>query len=114
MRNPFVKTETHDKEKKHYRIVLSEMVTFLNKAQIMKELNAVPDNSELLIDVLNTKYIEHDVLEVINDFKESVKYKNIDLKMSTYRSLKLMGLKNLLQKFLYQMKKLVRINNLKI
>ena len=100
MRNPFVKTETHDKEKKHYRIVLSEMVTFLNKAQIMKELNAVPDNSELLIDALNTKYIEHDVLEVINDFKESVKYKNIDLKMSTYRSLKLNGFKESLAEIL--------------
>lgn len=94
MRNPYVMKETHDKEKKHYRIVLAEMVTFLNKAQIMKELNSVPENSELLIDASNTSYIEHDALEVISDFKESAKYKNIDLKMCCNRSLKLNGFKS--------------------
>ncbi len=91
MRNPYVMQETHDASKTHYRIVLAEMVTFLNKAQILKELNKVPDNVELLIDASKTTYIQHDVLEIINDFKESAKYKNIQLKMCCTNGLNLNG-----------------------
>jgi len=91
LKNPFVLKETHDKAHKHYRIVLAEMVTFLNKAQILKELNKVPDNAELLIDASRTRHIQHDVLEIINDFKESAKYKNIDLKMTCSDQLDLNG-----------------------
>ncbi len=91
LKNPFVLKETHDKAQKHYRIVLAEMVTFLNKAQILKELNKIPDNAELLIDASRTRHIQHDVLEIINDFKESAKYKNIDLKMTCSDQLDLNG-----------------------
>ena len=91
LKNPFVMKETHDASKKHYRIVLAEMVTFLNKAQILKELNRIPNDAELLIDASKTQYIQHDVLEIINDFKESAKYKNITLKMSCSKHLNLNG-----------------------
>ncbi|WP_083262500.1 SulP family inorganic anion transporter [Roseivirga sp. 4D4] len=91
LKNPYVLKETHDKAHKHYRIVLAEMVTFLNKAQILKELNKIPDNAELLIDASRTRHIQHDVLEIIHDFKESAKYKNIDFKMSCSDELDLNG-----------------------
>lgn len=91
LKNPFVLKETHDKAHKHYRIVLADMVTFLNKAQILKELNKVPDDAELIIDASRTRHIQHDVLEIINDFKESAKYKNIDLKMTCSDQLDLNG-----------------------
>ena len=91
MKNPFVMKEMHDASKKHYRIILAEMVTFLNKAQILKELNRVPSDSTLLIDASKTTYIQHDVLEIINDFKESAKYKNINLSMCCMKHLDLNG-----------------------
>ena len=91
LKNPFVMKETHDTSKKHYRIVLAEMVTFLNKAQILKELNRVPNDAALLIDASKTTYIQHDVLEIINDFKESAKYKNINLTMCCMKHLDLNG-----------------------
>lgn len=91
MKNPFVMKEMHDASKKHYRIVLAEMVTFLNKAQILKELNSIPNNSSLLIDASKTTYIQHDVLEIINDFKESAQYKNINLSMCCMTHLNLNG-----------------------
>lgn len=81
LKNPYVFKETHDSSRTHYRIVLSEQVTFLNKAQILKELNTIPENAELLIDASNTVMIEHDVLEIINDFRINSQYKNIDLKL---------------------------------
>ncbi|OEK05659.1 hypothetical protein BFP71_18330 [Roseivirga misakiensis] len=89
LKNPFVMKETHDASKKHYRIILAEMVTFLNKAQILKELNRVPNDSSLLIDASKTTYIQHDVLEIINDFKESARYKNIKLSMCCMKHLNL-------------------------
>lgn len=89
MRNPFVMKESHDASKTHFRIVLAEMVTFLNKAQILKELNKIPENAELLIDASKTTYIQHDVLEIINDFKESAQYKNINVKMCCTKNLNL-------------------------
>ncbi|MBO3698527.1 SulP family inorganic anion transporter [Roseivirga sp. E12] len=91
LKNPFVLKETHDKAHKHYRIVLAEMVTFLNKAQILRVLNRVPNDAELLIDASRTRHIQHDVLEILSDFKESAKYKNIDLKMCCTEQLDLNG-----------------------
>jgi len=89
LKNPFVFKETHDAAHLHYRIVLSEQVTFLNKAQILKELNRIPENAELLIDASKTKMIEHDVLEIINDFKTNSKFKNIALKLAHFEHIKL-------------------------
>ncbi|HEY9117952.1 MAG TPA: hypothetical protein VIN11_09020, partial [Roseivirga sp.] len=91
LKNPYVLKATHDEQDKHYRIVLSEQVTFLNKAQILKQLNKVPHGAEVYIDASKTVFIEHDVLEIINDFKDSAKYKNIQLKLSPLDHLELNG-----------------------
>lgn len=81
LKNPYVMKETHDAEDKHYRIVLSEQVTFLNKAQILKQLNQIPQGAEVLIDASNCVFIEHDVIEIIDDFRESAQYRDIDFKI---------------------------------
>lgn len=93
LKNPLILTEVHDKANKHYRITLAEMVTFLNKAQILKELDKIPNNVAVLIDAKKTKHIQHDVLEILNDFKESARYKNIDLKMCFSEELNLYNYK---------------------
>lgn len=89
LKNPYVLKETHDSAKTHFRIVLSEQVTFLNKAQILNELNTIPENAQILVDASHTLMIEHDVLEIINDFKINSAYKNIDLKIYFNPDLKL-------------------------
>ena len=91
MKNPYILKTTHDTADKHYQIALSEQVTFLNKAQILRELNKVPDGAELYIDASKTVFIEHDVLEIIADFKENAKYRNIDIKISPLNHLDLNG-----------------------
>lgn len=50
-------------------ITLSEEVTFLNKGSIQLTLSHVPDNSELIIDGRQSRNIDYDVLEIIQDFK---------------------------------------------
>lgn len=48
---------------------LSEEVTFLNKASIQLSLDDLPKNAKVVIDGSNSVSIDHDVLEIINDFK---------------------------------------------
>ena len=63
------------------RILLSEDVSFLNKASILLTLNKLPENSEVIIDGSQSHYIDPDVQEIISDFKEKAKLKNIKLEV---------------------------------
>lgn len=63
------------KEKHHQGetilIHLSEEVSFLNKASIKLTLEHIPENSMVIIDAYDSQYIDHDVLELIRDFKDT-------------------------------------------
>lgn len=52
------------------RIELSQEVTFLNKASILKTLNGMPEGTHVIIDETNTKYIHPDVEEIFDDFSK--------------------------------------------
>ncbi len=51
-------------------ITLSEEVTFLNKGSIQLTLSHIPTNSTLVIDGRQSRNIDYDVLEIIQDFKK--------------------------------------------
>ncbi len=51
---------------------LSDEVSFLNKASIKNTLWSTPANSKVVINASRSSYIDHDVLEVLNDFKTTV------------------------------------------
>lgn len=79
-RNNYKKTVKKEEDKTVIHIQLSEEVTFLNKGSILESLQNVPENSELVIDGSRCKTIDHDVLELIQDFKMHIaKEKNIQL-----------------------------------
>ena len=59
------------------KMELAEEVTFINKAPISYELDNLPLDSELEIDVTKTKYLDNDIIEIINDFLETSEEKNI-------------------------------------
>ncbi|MFN8334516.1 MAG: SulP family inorganic anion transporter [Cyclobacteriaceae bacterium] len=74
----------YKKEKKDDRDVitirLSEEVTFLNKASIQLSLDDLPRDSKVVIDGSNSVAIDHDVLEIIQDFKRmAAPQRNIDV-----------------------------------
>jgi len=76
----FFYPEEHE-DGKPILIELSEDVTFLNKASILQTLNHLPENSHVIIDATNTVNIDQDVLEIIEDFRASTVYKNIDVEL---------------------------------
>jgi len=74
----FFYPEKH-KEGEPIVLELAEDVTFINKASILQTLNHLPNNSTVVIDALKTVNIDYDVKEIIEDFRDSAKFKNIDL-----------------------------------
>lgn len=60
---------------------LAEEVTFFNKAAILNELDHLPENTYLELDVRNTRYLDHDIIEILDDFSKKAKNRNIDIKI---------------------------------
>ena len=62
-----------------YHLVLAEEVSFFNKANVVKALEAIPVNSKVIIDYTNSKTISYDVIELIKDYETNAKTKNISV-----------------------------------
>ncbi|MEX0884291.1 MAG: SulP family inorganic anion transporter, partial [Cyclobacteriaceae bacterium] len=62
---------------KVYHLILAEEVSFFNKASVIKEFDRIPPKSKVIIDCTNSKSISYDVIEVIKNFEENAKMKEI-------------------------------------
>ena len=62
---------------KHVKMTLAEEVYFLNKGAIAKELNKLTPGTTVTIDASRNVSIDHDVQEVLRDFKKTAASKNI-------------------------------------
>lgn len=60
-------------------MTLAEEVTFINKGAILKELDSIPENYTLELDVRRTRYLDYDVVEILEDFAIKAKNKNINI-----------------------------------
>lgn len=61
----------------HYLLRLNKDVTFLNRALLRSYLDRIEENSFLVIDGSKTQFIDHDILETIEDFLLSTEDANI-------------------------------------
>ena len=66
-------------------IGLGLAVTFFNKGAILKELDRLPRNTYLEIDVRKTRYLDADIIEILDDFAFKAKERNIDIKIISER-----------------------------
>ena len=78
---PFILTKEDLEGGEHFKITLSEDVTFLNKASIQKSLATIPNNCSVVIDASKTYFIHFDVIEIIEDFEISAKNRDIKLEL---------------------------------
>jgi carbonic anhydrase len=68
------------------RIVLPQQMSFLSKASLVKTLDKIPSDINLIIDARYTKYIDRDICEVINVFqKKQAPYKRIALNLLGFK-----------------------------
>ncbi|HMP28769.1 MAG TPA: SulP family inorganic anion transporter, partial [Saprospiraceae bacterium] len=66
-------------------MTFAEEVTFLNKGAIAKQLNSLPKNITLQLDVRKSRYIDNDVIEILEDFVIQAKNKNITVHLLSER-----------------------------
>jgi len=72
---------------KRIKLVLSEHVSFLNKASLQQTLDDLPANSEVIIDGSQAVEIDFDALNILYDFQEAAKDKNITFKLENIPAL---------------------------
>ena len=71
LRNPYFYKIERNGDKKLITIKLAQEVSFLNKAAIQYTLNNLPAEADVVIDGTESRYIDKDVLEIIDNFKHS-------------------------------------------
>lgn len=68
------------------RIILPEQMSFLCKASLVAELGMIPEGTHLIIDARYTKYIDEDIKEVLEVFKNNqAPDKNIALNLLGFK-----------------------------
>ena len=67
------------------KMTLAEEVTFFNKGAILKELDNLPRESNLELDVTKTRYLDNDIIEILEDFSEKARQRHIDIKLISIR-----------------------------
>lgn len=85
LRNPYFYTIGRNGDKKVITIKLAEEVSFLNKAAISYTLTHLPNESDVVIDGSNSRYIDPDVLEIIHNFKHSAYSKGIIVQLKNIK-----------------------------
>ncbi|MGA0987065.1 MAG: SulP family inorganic anion transporter, partial [Flavobacteriaceae bacterium] len=81
----FLHLEDAKADSKNYKMTLAEEVTFFNKGAILDALERLPKNSSIEIDVRKTRYLDYDIVEIIQDFGHKAKERNISLKVISER-----------------------------
>jgi len=77
----FMHKEKSDEGEDEVKMTLAEEVVFLNKGSIKRELSQVREGTKVTIDMSKSVHIDHDVMEIIEDFKSQAKAKNIDVEL---------------------------------
>ena len=68
------------------RLLLPQQTTFLNKASIVAELNAIPNHSQLIIDARYAEFIDKEIIEYIQEFtQEQAPIRDISLNLIGFK-----------------------------
>ena len=83
----FLHIEDQSNGEHRIKMTLAEEVTFFNKGAILKELDLLPERTILELDVRNTRYLDNDIVEILEDFSEKARNKKIDIKLISERGI---------------------------
>jgi len=81
----FLHKEGEDIDDGKVKMTLAEEVTFFNKGAILKELDRLPEDSFLELDVTKTRYLDNDIIEILDDFMHKAQERNISIKLVSER-----------------------------
>jgi len=83
----FLHIEDKSNGKHKIKMTLAEEVTFFNKGAILKELDSLPIDTYLELDVRKTRYLDNDIIEILEDFAIKAKERNIDIQLVSERGI---------------------------
>jgi MFS superfamily sulfate permease-like transporter len=72
-------------DEKLIKMSFAEEVTFLNKGAIAKQLQSLPRDTTLELDVRKSNYIDTDIVDILDDFVVQAKNKNITVHLISER-----------------------------
>lgn len=79
-----IKTNHHDaitvvSQDSNYLFRFTKDASFINKNEFRRKLRELPDGSRVLIDGSRALFIDHDIIEIVEDFRRLAPYKNIEI-----------------------------------
>jgi MFS superfamily sulfate permease-like transporter len=83
----FLHIEDNSNGKHKIKMTLAEEVTFFNKGAILNELDSLPRETCLELDVRKTRYLDNDIIEILEDFAFKAKEREIDIKIISERGI---------------------------
>ena len=83
----FLHIEDKSNGKHKIKMTFAEEVTFFNKGAILKELDSLPRDTYLELDVRKTRYLDNDIIEILDDFTFKARERNIDIKLVSERGI---------------------------
>lgn len=83
----FLHIEDKSNGKHKIKMTLAEEVTFFNKGAILKELDSLPRETYLELDVRKTRYLDNDIIEILDDFAFKANERNIDIQLISERGI---------------------------
>lgn len=75
----FLHIQDTDGNANKVKMTLAEEVTFFNKGAILRELDNLPEGTYLELDVTKTRYLDHDIVEILEEFAFKAKLRNITI-----------------------------------
>ncbi|WP_298426722.1 SulP family inorganic anion transporter [uncultured Kordia sp.] len=81
----FLHIEDKSNGKHKIKMTFAEEVTFFNKGAILKELDSLPRDTFLELDVRKTRFLDNDIIEILEDFSEKARNRDIDIKLISER-----------------------------
>ncbi|MGB5436504.1 MAG: SulP family inorganic anion transporter [Maribacter sp.] len=83
----FLHIEDKSNGKHKIKMSLAEEVTFFNKGAILKELDSLPKDTYLELNLLKTRFLDNDIIEILEDFAFKAKERNIDIQLVSKRGI---------------------------
>jgi MFS superfamily sulfate permease-like transporter len=70
----------------NYLFQFTKDASFINKNEFRKKLRALPNDAHVLIDGTRAVFIDHDIMEILEDYRQLAPYKNIQIDLKNWES----------------------------
>ena len=83
----FLHIKQTDNGQHYMKMEFAEEVTFFNKGAILRELENIPKDTYLEINLIKTRFLDNDIIEILEDFLYKAKIRNINIKLNSKRGI---------------------------